>query len=158
MHCLTATFHFITNLELSSVLQRCACTCNAAGEAAHIQNSWMCPMCCGIHHNSPSCSTRAWNWVGDRSVGSGYGTRYLLLPIALYLLNCLHFSWIITPHHQVMITWCCFSAFMCYAAVVIAIAAILVYRFVPLYGQTHVMVYIGVCSLVGSISVCILLI
>ncbi|WVZ81497.1 hypothetical protein U9M48_028868 [Paspalum notatum var. saurae] len=37
--------------------------------------------------------------------------------------------------------------------VVIAIAAILVYRFVPLYGQTHVMVYIGVCSLVGSISV-----
>ncbi|PWZ37505.1 putative magnesium transporter NIPA4 [Zea mays] len=38
-------------------------------------------------------------------------------------------------------------------AVVIAIAAILVYRFVPLYGQTHVMVYIGVCSLVGSISV-----
>jgi len=44
-------------------------------------------------------------------------------------------------------------AFMCYAAVVIAIAAILVYRFVPLYGQTHVMVYIGVCSLVGSISV-----
>ncbi|RLM65831.1 putative magnesium transporter NIPA4 [Panicum miliaceum] len=43
-------------------------------------------------------------------------------------------------------------AFMCYAAVVIAIVAILVYRFVPLYGQTHVMVYIGVCSLVGSIS------
>jgi magnesium transporter len=44
---------------------------------------------------------------------------------------------------------------MCYAAVVIAIVAILVYRFVPLYGQTHVMVYIGVCSLVGSISVCV---
>ncbi|KAL6651709.1 hypothetical protein ACP70R_010634 [Stipagrostis hirtigluma subsp. patula] len=44
-------------------------------------------------------------------------------------------------------------AFMCYVAVVIAIVAVLVYRFVPLYGQTHVMVYIGVCSLVGSISV-----
>jgi len=44
---------------------------------------------------------------------------------------------------------------MCYAAVVIAIVVILVYRFVPLYGQTHVMVYIGVCSLVGSISVCV---
>lgn len=47
---------------------------------------------------------------------------------------------------------------MCYAAVVIGIAVILVYRFVPLYGQTHVMVYIGVCSLVGSISVRVLLI
>uniref|UniRef100_A0A0E0KXA9 Probable magnesium transporter n=1 Tax=Oryza punctata TaxID=4537 RepID=A0A0E0KXA9_ORYPU len=36
---------------------------------------------------------------------------------------------------------------------VLAIVTILVCRFVPLYGQTHVMVYIGVCSLVGSISV-----
>ncbi|KAK8522357.1 hypothetical protein V6N12_056068 [Hibiscus sabdariffa] len=30
---------------------------------------------------------------------------------------------------------------------------ILIFRFVPQYGQTHIMVYIGVCSLVGSISV-----
>uniref|UniRef100_A0A0E0H0R9 Probable magnesium transporter n=1 Tax=Oryza nivara TaxID=4536 RepID=A0A0E0H0R9_ORYNI len=37
--------------------------------------------------------------------------------------------------------------------IVLAMVAILVCRFVPLYGQTHVMVYIGVCSLVGSISV-----
>ncbi|KAE8778100.1 putative magnesium transporter NIPA4 [Hordeum vulgare] len=44
-------------------------------------------------------------------------------------------------------------AFMCYVAVVLAIVALLVFKFVPLYGQTHVMVYIGVCSLVGSISV-----
>ncbi|KAF0895645.1 hypothetical protein E2562_013932 [Oryza meyeriana var. granulata] len=46
-----------------------------------------------------------------------------------------------------------FSAFMCYSVVVLAVVAILVCRLVPLYGQTHVMVYIGVCSLVGSISV-----
>uniref|UniRef100_A0A0D9ZSW1 Probable magnesium transporter n=1 Tax=Oryza glumipatula TaxID=40148 RepID=A0A0D9ZSW1_9ORYZ len=39
------------------------------------------------------------------------------------------------------------------AELVLAMVAILVCRFVPLYGQTHVMVYIGVCSLVGSISV-----
>ena len=44
-------------------------------------------------------------------------------------------------------------AFMCYVGVVLAIVALLVFKFVPLYGQTHVMVYIGVCSLVGSISV-----
>ncbi|KAM0869552.1 hypothetical protein ACQ4PT_040608 [Festuca glaucescens] len=44
-------------------------------------------------------------------------------------------------------------AFMCYVAVVLALVAVLVCKFVPLYGQTHVMVYIGVCSLVGSISV-----
>lgn len=44
-------------------------------------------------------------------------------------------------------------AFVCYVAIVLAIVAVLVYKSVPLYGQTHVMVYIGVCSLVGSISV-----
>ncbi|RVX13077.1 putative magnesium transporter NIPA4 [Vitis vinifera] len=30
---------------------------------------------------------------------------------------------------------------------------ILIVHFIPLYGQTHIMVYIGVCSLVGSLSV-----
>uniref|UniRef100_A0ACD5TB20 Uncharacterized protein n=1 Tax=Avena sativa TaxID=4498 RepID=A0ACD5TB20_AVESA len=44
-------------------------------------------------------------------------------------------------------------AFMCYVAVVLALVAVLVFKFVPLYGQTHVMVYVGVCSLVGSVSV-----
>ncbi|KAG6515623.1 hypothetical protein ZIOFF_026052 [Zingiber officinale] len=32
-------------------------------------------------------------------------------------------------------------------------ALILVIHFVPQYGQTHIMVYIGICSLVGSLSV-----
>uniref|UniRef100_A0ACD5V8R6 Uncharacterized protein n=1 Tax=Avena sativa TaxID=4498 RepID=A0ACD5V8R6_AVESA len=44
-------------------------------------------------------------------------------------------------------------AFMCYVTVVLALVAVLVFKFVPLYGQTHVMVYVGVCSLVGSVSV-----
>ncbi|KAL5164756.1 putative magnesium transporter NIPA4 [Glycine soja] len=30
---------------------------------------------------------------------------------------------------------------------------ILIFHFIPLYGQTHIMVYIGVCSLIGSITV-----
>jgi hypothetical protein len=37
---------------------------------------------------------------------------------------------------------------------VIAAVFIIIIYFVPQYGQTHVMVYIGVCSLVGSLSVC----
>uniref|UniRef100_A0ACD5ZAM3 Uncharacterized protein n=1 Tax=Avena sativa TaxID=4498 RepID=A0ACD5ZAM3_AVESA len=44
-------------------------------------------------------------------------------------------------------------AFVCYVAVVLALVVVLLFKFVPLYGQTHVMVYIGVCSLVGSVSV-----
>ncbi|XP_008805871.1 probable magnesium transporter NIPA4 isoform X4 [Phoenix dactylifera] len=44
-------------------------------------------------------------------------------------------------------------AFLFYAAVVIAAVFILIFHFIPQYGQTHIMVYIGVCSLVGSLSV-----
>ncbi|KAK4784882.1 hypothetical protein SAY86_019250 [Trapa natans] len=44
-------------------------------------------------------------------------------------------------------------AFLFYAAMVMAAVFVLIVHFVPLYGQTHVMVYIGVCSLVGSLSV-----
>uniref|UniRef100_A0A0D9WGQ7 Probable magnesium transporter n=1 Tax=Leersia perrieri TaxID=77586 RepID=A0A0D9WGQ7_9ORYZ len=37
--------------------------------------------------------------------------------------------------------------------IVLAAAFVLIFHFVPQYGQTHIMVYIGVCSLVGSLSV-----
>ncbi|KAL6501283.1 hypothetical protein OROHE_024930 [Orobanche hederae] len=44
-------------------------------------------------------------------------------------------------------------AFVCYAVLVIAIVLILIFYYVPQYGQTHIWFYIGVCSLVGSLSV-----
>lgn len=48
-----------------------------------------------------------------------------------------------------------FAAFLLFAALVITAVFILIFHFIPLYGQTHIMVYIGVCSLVGSLSVCL---
>ncbi|KAK4764361.1 hypothetical protein SAY87_013799 [Trapa incisa] len=44
-------------------------------------------------------------------------------------------------------------AFLFYAFLVMVAVFVLIVHFVPLYGQTHIMVYIGVCSLVGSLSV-----
>ncbi|CAE6129387.1 unnamed protein product [Arabidopsis arenosa] len=44
-------------------------------------------------------------------------------------------------------------AFLFYAAAVVGAAVVLIVQFIPLYGQSHVMVYIGVCSLIGSLSV-----
>ncbi|XP_043712954.1 probable magnesium transporter NIPA4 [Telopea speciosissima] len=44
-------------------------------------------------------------------------------------------------------------AFLLYMALVLAAVFILVVHVIPQYGQTHIMVYIGVCSLVGSLSV-----
>ncbi|XP_057493297.1 probable magnesium transporter NIPA4 [Actinidia eriantha] len=43
--------------------------------------------------------------------------------------------------------------FLFYAALVLTAVFILTLHYVPQYGQTHIMVYIGVCSLVGSLSV-----
>ncbi|KAL0365020.1 UNVERIFIED_CONTAM: putative magnesium transporter NIPA4 [Sesamum angustifolium] len=43
-------------------------------------------------------------------------------------------------------------AFLLYAALVIAVVFILIFHYIPQYGQTHILFYIGVCSLVGSLS------
>lgn len=44
-------------------------------------------------------------------------------------------------------------AFLLYAAIVITAVIVIIIRVIPHYGQTHVMVYISVCSLMGSLSV-----
>lgn len=44
-------------------------------------------------------------------------------------------------------------AFLLYSACVVALALVLIFHFVTRYGNTHVMVYIGICSLMGSLSV-----
>ncbi|KAL6962038.1 hypothetical protein U1Q18_036993 [Sarracenia purpurea var. burkii] len=43
--------------------------------------------------------------------------------------------------------------FLLYATLVIAAVFTIIIHFIPQYGQTHVIAYIGVCSLVGSLSV-----
>ncbi|WZZ67609.1 hypothetical protein YC2023_078979 [Brassica napus] len=45
------------------------------------------------------------------------------------------------------------AAFMCYGSLIIGAAVFLIIRFCPQYGQANVMVYSGICSLVGSLSV-----
>lgn len=44
-------------------------------------------------------------------------------------------------------------AFLLYAALVVSATIVIIFHFVPYYGPTHIMVYIGVCSLMGSLSV-----
>ncbi|MCD9560759.1 hypothetical protein HAX54_019550 [Datura stramonium] len=44
-------------------------------------------------------------------------------------------------------------AFLLYATLVIVAVVIIIVQYVPKYGQTHIIAYIGVCSLVGSIGV-----
>ncbi|KAJ8433955.1 hypothetical protein Cgig2_001884 [Carnegiea gigantea] len=44
-------------------------------------------------------------------------------------------------------------AFMMYAAASVSIVAALVLRFEPCYGQSNLLVYLGICSLMGSLTV-----
>ncbi|XP_042438624.1 probable magnesium transporter NIPA4 [Zingiber officinale] len=43
--------------------------------------------------------------------------------------------------------------FLCYATIVISASLVLIFCYIPKYGQTNIMFYLGVCSLVGSLSV-----
>ncbi|KAG5575337.1 hypothetical protein H5410_055471 [Solanum commersonii] len=44
-------------------------------------------------------------------------------------------------------------AFLLYATLVIVAVVIIIIQYAPKYGQTHIIAYVGVCSLVGSIGV-----
>ncbi|KAL6970973.1 hypothetical protein U1Q18_030652 [Sarracenia purpurea var. burkii] len=43
--------------------------------------------------------------------------------------------------------------FLVYSAVVLVLVVILIFLYVPRYGPTHLIVYIGICSLTGSLTV-----
>ncbi|MFS8018988.1 putative magnesium transporter NIPA [Helianthus anomalus] len=43
--------------------------------------------------------------------------------------------------------------FLVYACIVLVVVGVLIYRYVPLYGGTHLVVYVGICSLMGSLTV-----
>ncbi|OMO92168.1 Magnesium transporter NIPA [Corchorus capsularis] len=43
--------------------------------------------------------------------------------------------------------------FLVYTLLVVILVSILIFRYVPRYGQTHMIVYVGICSLMGSLTV-----
>lgn len=57
------------------ILQCCTCTYYITREATYFWGSWLCSMCCGFHHNRPTCSSGTSNWISNRSMGSCYWAR-----------------------------------------------------------------------------------
>ncbi|XP_047150190.1 probable magnesium transporter NIPA1 isoform X2 [Vigna umbellata] len=43
--------------------------------------------------------------------------------------------------------------FLIYGCIVVVVVCILIFYYVPRYGQSHLIVYVGICSLTGSITV-----
>jgi hypothetical protein len=48
---------------------------------------------------------------------------------------------------------CSFPAFLLYTASAVAVALVLILYCAPRFGQTNIMVYIGICSIIGSLTV-----
>jgi len=48
------------------------------------------------------------------------------------------------------------TGFLIYSCVVVVVVCVLIFYFVPRYGQSHLIVYVGICSLTGSITVSII--
>jgi hypothetical protein len=45
------------------------------------------------------------------------------------------------------------TGFLVYSGVVLVVVSVLIFRFAPLYGEKNMIVYVGICSLMGSITV-----
>ncbi|KAG7026093.1 putative magnesium transporter NIPA2 [Cucurbita argyrosperma subsp. argyrosperma] len=43
--------------------------------------------------------------------------------------------------------------FLVYSCLTIVVVAVLIFRFAPRYGRSHMIIYIGICSLMGSLTV-----
>ncbi|XVF84586.1 hypothetical protein PTKIN_Ptkin17bG0049000 [Pterospermum kingtungense] len=43
--------------------------------------------------------------------------------------------------------------FLVYTCLIVIVVAVLIFRYAPRYGQTHMIVYVGICSLMGSLTV-----
>jgi magnesium transporter len=45
------------------------------------------------------------------------------------------------------------SGFLLYAIVVVIFAVVMIYKIAPVYGKSNALIYLSICSTVGSISV-----
>jgi hypothetical protein len=45
------------------------------------------------------------------------------------------------------------AAFLCYAAIAVAVSLFLMLYCSPRYGQMNIIVYVGICSVIGSLTV-----
>lgn len=100
-----------------------------------------------FYHNCYPCTTRESYNFCSRNLELGNPTRLvltLLSSCSLYLCCLLLMTNYISSN---------LSAFLLYVASVIVLVFILIFHFAPRCGNTNALVFIGICSLMGSLSV-----
>lgn len=100
-----------------------------------------------FYHNCYPCTTRKSYNFCSRNLELGNPTRLvltLLSSCSLYSCCLLLMTNYISSN---------LSAFLLYVASVIVLVFILIFHFAPRCGNTNALVFIGICSLMGSLSV-----
>lgn len=57
------------------------------------------------------------------------------------------------PRGLLMLTMACLLGFLIYAITVTSVSVFMIYKVAPVYGKKNPLVYLSICSLVGSVSV-----
>jgi magnesium transporter len=89
---------------------------------------------------TPSSVEQIWNLATQPCMLSCSLHEAYLLAIALNLCLDLFCHFVI-------------AAFLCYAAIAVAVSLFLMLYCSPRYGQMNIIVYVGICSVIGSLTV-----
>ncbi|KAF3653871.1 putative magnesium transporter NIPA6 [Capsicum annuum] len=106
-----------------------------------------------IRGNCYTCTSGAYANFCTRNLDFGNSTRSgLLVFFPVYLAVDYHVS----PRAELITNFSSLlssAAFVIYVAATISIVVALMLHFEPRYGQTNVLVYLGICSLMGALTV-----
>lgn len=73
----------------------------------------------------------------------------LLIIFVSLVIECSFFGSCFFPHFLRLSS----PAFLLYVGSVVAVALVLILYCAPRYGQTNILIYIGICSVIGSLTV-----
>lgn len=114
--------------------------------------------------NCHTCTTGEHNHFCSRNMDFGNSTRFtiyvslflLLLFFPLYLYTCTPLLLLFANMFLYVDWWyffCYISAFLLYVGSVVVVVFVLVFHLAPRYGHSNVLIFTGICSLMGSLSV-----
>lgn len=123
----------------------------------------MCILHCGISYNCNPCTSGAHSKFCTRNLDLGNTTRYIqmcaclefgppfffFLSLMLFVIDCLY-SW---DYSLFFLSVSLSTAFLIYVVASLSIVLAFILHFEPRCGQTNILIYLGICSLMGSLTV-----
>lgn len=84
----------------------------------------------------------------------GCSTRYpCCWSYLLFFVLIFYWFFFLKPKYDITVSLFWFPAFLLYIAAAMVVSFFLIFYCAPRYGQTNIFVYIGICSIIGSLTV-----